>query len=383
MFPISNRAAIAPFLAMEVARDANARVAAGSSIVRFDVGQPHWAAPERALAAVESALRSDALGYTDGLGLAALREGISRWYGEAYGLDVPARRVVITTGASSAFVLAFLALFNTGDRVGLASPGYPPYRHILTALGFQPALIESGAEAKLQLQPAHLDALSAAGRLAGFLVASPANPTGAMLSADELAALGAWARAQGAAFISDEIYHGLTYEGPAATALAADPDAVVISSFSKYWAMTGWRVGWIVAPERLIKPLERLGQNLAIAAPTISQVAALGALRDRETCEARRAVYAENREMILAALPGLGLTPVTAPDGAFYVLLDLGEGGDSQSFCRRALDEAGVALTPGVDFCESRGKSWVRLAYARSPEEVAEGLSRLARWRGT
>jgi aspartate/methionine/tyrosine aminotransferase len=165
--------------------------------------------------------------------------------------------------------------------------------------------------------------------------------------------------------------------------LAADPDAVVISSFSKYWAMTGWRVGWIVAPERLIKPLERLGQNLAIAAPTISQVAALGALGDRETCEARRAVYAENRAMILAALPGLGLSPVTTPDGAFYILLDLGEGADSQTFCRRALDEAGVALTPGVDFCETRGKHWARLAYARGAEEVAEGLARLARWRAT
>ncbi len=377
----SERAAIAPFRAMEMAREADRRIAAGERIVRFDVGQPFVGAPDTARAAIRAQIDTHLFGYTDGLGAPALRARIAAWYGETYGLDVAPARVAITAGASAAFVLTFLALFNTGDRVALAAPGYPPYRHVLKALGMNPAMIEAQPREKLQLTPAHLRTLALEAPLAGALVASPANPTGAMLNKAELAALADAARAEGAAFISDEIYHGLTYEAPAVTALAVDPDAIIINSFSKYWAMTGWRIGWIVAPEPLMGAIERLSQNLFISAPAPGQAAALAAIEAREACEARKAVYAANRARILSALPGLGLKAVAPPDGAFYVLVDIGAHGmDSETFAARALAEAGVSMTAGIDFDETRGRDWVRIAYARAEDEVVEGLERLAGW---
>jgi aspartate/methionine/tyrosine aminotransferase len=377
----SPRAAIAPFLAMEVAREAGARAASGQSIVRFDVGQPGQAAPEAALRAAERAIRADPLGYSDGLGLPALRRAIAEWYGVQHDLSISPDRIAITTGASGAFVLAFLALFGDGARVAMATPGYPPYRHILTALGMTPALIDAHAGAKFQLTPAHLKTLCAEAPLAGAVIASPANPTGAMLTRAELAAVADAVQTQNGALISDEIYHGLTYAAPATSALAVAPDAVVINSFSKYWGMTGWRVGWIVAPAGLVPAIERLSQNLAICPPAIGQHAALGALTATDECETRRLVFADNRALLLEALPGLGLLPAVMPDGAFYMLLDIGrQSDDCLAFCRRALEEAHVALTPGVDFCETRGRGWARLAYCQPTAQVEEGLSRLARW---
>ncbi len=373
---ISARAAIAPFYAMEIMREASARAAAGQDIVRFDVGQPHEGAPEAAIAAAEAALRTDKLGYTDALGAPALREAIAAHYQRSYGVTIDPARVVITTGASGAFVLAFLALFNTGDRVALAAPGYPPYRHILTALGMAPAVIEARIEDGLQLTGALLRAQ--AGNVRGALVASPANPTGAMLSRERLADLAAAARERGAALISDEIYHGLVYEGRAETALAVAPEAIVINSFSKYWAMTGWRVGWLIAPPDTIKPLERLAQNLFICPPAPAQAAALAALAATEACDARTALYAHNRTLLLEGLTKLGLPPVVRPDGAFYVLVDVSRFGDSGAFAHRALD-AGVALTPGVDFDEARGAGWARLSYCVAAGEIERGLERLAR----
>lgn len=374
---MSRRAEIAPFIAMEIAREAGLRQANGESIARFDVGQPHFGAPASALAAAERAMRSEALGYTDGLGTTALRRGIAQWYGTAYGLDIDPTRIVITTGASGAFTLAFLALFDDGARVALASPGYPPYRHILKALGLQAAVLEADTQDSLQMTARLLEEAPRDERLDGVLIASPANPTGAMLGGAALAAICAAARARGLPLISDEIYHGLTYEAPAETALAHDDGVIVVSSFSKYWAMTGWRVGWIVAPPRLVKPIERLAQNLTVAPPTISQVAALGALDARDECEARRELYAHNRDLMLRELPGLKLPPVVRPDGAFYVLVDVSaHADDSMAFAHRLLN-SGVAITPGVDFCDSRGHRWARLAYCRPTEEVEMGLERL------
>lgn len=379
----SSRAAIAPFLAMEMAREADKRAAAGQKLVRFDVGQPFTGAPPAALEAVRASFENNPLGYTGGLGAPALRARLSAFYRAKHGLEIAPERIVITTGASGAFTLAFLALFESNERIALAAPGYPPYRHILSALGMRAAIAEAGANEKYQLAPHHLDELAASGPLAGALIASPANPTGAMLTRAELAALAAKARAHGAAFISDEIYHGLVYDSPAVSALAVDDDAIVVNSFSKYWAMTGWRVGWIVAPPSLIGALERLAQNLTVAPPTPSQIAAIAALDCEADCEARRAIYARNRAFLLEGLPRLGLAPVAPPDGAFYMLLDIGaHGDDSLAFCRRALDEAGVALTTGLDFDETRGSRWARLAFARDTAEVEDGLARLARWLG-
>lgn len=378
---MSARSAIAPFLAMEVARDASARAAAGRDVVRFDVGQPAYGAPASALAAAERAMRAEPLGYSEALGRWALREGISAWYARRHGVEVDPGRIIITQGASGAFQLAFLSLFDDGDRVAMASPGYPPYRHILTALGFRAAIAEVGLEDRFQLSPRLLDALAEKEPLAGALVASPANPTGTMLSPHGLAALIAAAKRRGLPLIHDEIYHGLVHEDAPGetTALALDPEAIVVNSFSKYWGMTGWRVGWLVAPERLVRPVERLAQNLFISPPAISQVGALAALTAEDETEARRREVSANRRLLLAALPGLKL-PVAAPaDGAFYLLLDTrAHASDSLSLCRRLLEEADLALTPGVDFCEARGAGWVRLAYARSADEVTKGLERLA-----
>ncbi len=367
---------------MEVAREASLRASAGARIARFDVGQPYLGAPAAALAAAEAAMRNETLGYTEGLGAMTLRRGISQWYARAYDLDIDPARIIVTTGASGAFTLAFLALFDDGARVALASPGYPPYRHILKALGMRAVVAEARVEDGLQMTAALLRETGRGQTLDGVLIASPANPTGAMLSDDALAAVCAETRAQGVALISDEIYHGLTYETPARSALSHHAGAIVINSFSKYWAMTGWRVGWIVAPPHLVKPIERLAQNLTVAPPTISQVAALGALTARDECEERRALYAENRALMLRELPGLKLPPVVSPDGAFYVLVDVSaHADDSMAFSRRVLDEAGVAITPGVDFCDTRGHLWARLAYCRPASEIHEGLERLAQLR--
>lgn len=377
---LSARAGIPAFRAMEVAREAGLRQAAGERLIRFDVGQPHLGAPEKAILAAERALRADKLGYTDALGASALREGVAALYANRYGVFVDPRRVAITTGASGAFLLAFLALFDTGDRIALAAPGYPPYRHILTSLGMTPVNLPARAEDKFQLTPALLESEV---DLAGALVANPANPTGSMLTGAELAALARAARVRGIPLISDEIYHGLTYGAPAETILAFDPDAIVISSFSKYWAMTGWRVGWMIAPEYMMEALERLAQSLAICPPAMAQVAALAALDAHEECEQRRLVYARNRTLLREALPAIGLPEASPPDGAYYIMLDVSRFGDSEEFCARAMDEAGVCLTAGHDFDEARGAAWARLSYPLTEEDTREGIARLSRFTQT
>jgi aspartate/methionine/tyrosine aminotransferase len=374
--------AIAPFYAMEMAREAAGLAATGRSIVRFDVGQPQWGAPPAALAAAKAAMARDPLGYSDALGAAALRQALSDWYARTHRVEVPPGRIVITTGASGAFQLAFLALLADGDGAVMARPGYPPYRHILSALGFRAVEVDGAAEDGFQLTAALLErACDAHPRVAAAVLASPANPTGAILPAAALATLSQAAKARGVQLISDEIYHGLDPDGRAVTALRVEPDAIVINSFSKYWAMTGWRVGWLVAPERLIGPIERLAQNLTICPPAVSQAAALGALYADAWCAKRASVVAANRKAILAAAPALGLIPATPSDGAFYALLNISAySSDSFGFCQRALAEAGVAMTPGIDFDPTRGKAWVRLAFARERAAVSDGLQRLGDW---
>ena len=274
--------------------------------------------------------------------------------------------------------MAFLALFDAGDRIALADPGYPAYRNILKALDLEVVGIETHLDTRFQPTPAHLDR---AGRLDGVLVASPANPTGTMLSAAELAALSTFSATHGAAFISDEIYHGLTYESPAATALSVSDDAIVINSFAKYFSMTGWRIGWMVVPEHLIRPVENLAQNLFICSSHASQVAALGALDATEELEGHRAVYAANRARLLEALPGMGFQDIAPADGAFYIYADISAfSNDSKAFSARLLSEAGVAATTGLDFDPGRGHRTLRFSFARTEAEIIEGIARLGRF---
>jgi aspartate/methionine/tyrosine aminotransferase len=376
----SARSAIPPFIVMDVMQAAAERAATGADVVHMEVGQPATPAPQAALAAVKRALDRETLGYTMALGLPALRARIAKHYQECYGVAVSSEQVIITTGSSAGFVLAFLALFDVGAKVALPSPGYPCYRHILTALGQEPVLIVTDEASRWMPRGADVAAAARQG-LAGLLVASPANPTGTMLGPGRLAELAAACEAAGLWLVSDEIYHGLTYTRPAETALAHSAEAVVINSFSKYYSMTGWRIGWLVVPPRLVRPIERLAQNLYISPPTVAQVAALGAFDASDELEANKRVYAENRELLLSELPKAGLTRILPADGAFYLYVDISEfGGDSVAFTRAMLADIGVAATPGVDFDAARGSRYLRLCYAGSTADMALAARRLKGW---
>ena len=372
---------VAPFLAMDVLAAAAAKERRGDSVVHMEVGQPSAPAPRAALAAARAALERGRIGYTEALGMAGLRERIARHYREAYGVSVGPERVIVTTGSSAGFVLAFLSLFDAGGRVAITAPGYPAYRNILEALGLEPVVLRL-RKADGWIMTAEAVARAHAEKpLAGVLAMSPANPSGTMIGRDALAALGETCRALALWFISDEIYHGLTYARPAATALQSDDDAVVINSFSKYYCMTGWRIGWMVVPERLVRPAERLAQNLYISPPYLSQVAALAAFDAREELEAVRESYARNRAMLIEELPRIGIAEMHPVDGAFYLYADVARyTNDSIAFCRRMLDEAGVAATPGVDFDADEGAHHLRLSFAGSEEDCREAVRRLAAW---
>jgi aspartate/methionine/tyrosine aminotransferase len=378
---LSERSKIASFIVMDAMQRAAAREAAGERVIHMEVGQPGTPAPRLAREAVFRALDRDPLGYTLALGHPALREGIAGLYRRWYGLDLSPERVVVTTGSSGGFLLAFLSLFDAGDRVALPSPGYPCYRQILAALGCEPVMVETGPETRWMPDRAALERLLAEGSLAGLLVASPNNPTGTMLSSEALGSLTSLCRERGIAFVSDEIYHGLTYGAPAATALAVMDEAVVINSFSKYFSMTGWRVGWMVVPEAMVRTVERLAQNLFIAAPAVSQAAALGALGAVDELEANRAVYAVNRKLLLDGLPAAGFDSIVPADGAFYLYCDVsGMTGDSLAFAAAMLDETGVAATPGLDFDPARGHRYLRFSYAGETAAMAEAVDRLRGW---
>ncbi len=370
----SSRSGVDPFIVMDVMEAARRAEAEGRHIIHMEVGQPGTPAPEGARDALAKAMGEDAMGYTVALGLPELRERIARLYGEWYDVDLNPERVVVTPGSSGAFILAFTALFDTGDRVGIGAPGYPSYRQILKALDLVPVDIETAAENRLQPVPADLEGRD----LAGLMVASPANPSGTMLGRDDLAALMEACQAQGASFISDEIYHGIEYEAKAVTALEICDEAYVINSFSKYFSMTGWRVGWMVVPEDHVRVVERLAQNLFICPPHASQVAALAAMDCREELEANMAVYRANRQLMLEGLPKAGFDRIAPPDGAFYVYADVSHiTDDSRAFAAEVLQKAGVAVTPGLDFDPERGAGTIRFSYARSTADIEEGLARL------
>ena len=379
----STRSAVEPFLAMEVMRAANDREAAGGRVIHMEVGQPGAPAPTPVLEAARRALADGRFGYTEALGWRSLRARIARHYQDAYGLAVPQERIAITTGSSAGFILAFLAAFDVGDRIALATPGYPAYRNILAALGLEAVDIETGPESRHVLTPAMLEKAHAEKRLSGVLVASPANPSGTMMSPAALAALIGAAEQRGIAFISDEIYHGLVYAGTAATALATTDAAIVINSFSKYYCMTGWRIGWMVLPETLVRPVERLAQNFYISPPDISQRAAIAAFDARAELEAVKAGYAANRRLLLDRLPAIGFDDHLPVDGAFYVYASVRRfSNDSVDFARRMLAETGVAATPGPDFDRARGHATMRFSFAGTETDMAEAMDRLAAWLG-
>ena len=371
---ISTRSQVDPFIVMDVMQAAAAAEAEGRHIIHMEVGQPGTGAPKGASTALTAAMEQGALGYTVALGLPALRQRIARMYGEWYNVDLDPNRVVITSGSSGGFILTFTSLFDTGDRVGIGAPGYPSYRQILKALDLAPVDLPTSLDNRLQPVPSDFAGMD----LKGLLVASPGNPTGTMLDHAAMSALIDATQAQGASFISDEIYHGIEYEKKAVTALEITDDVYVINSFSKYFSMTGWRVGWMVVPEDHVRVVERIAQNMFICAPHASQVAALAAMDCTDELEANMDVYRANRAMMITGLREAGFTRFAPPDGAFYVYADVSElTDDSRALARDILDKAGVAVTPGLDFDPVRGHHWLRFSYARSTQDIAEGLGRL------
>ncbi|MEO0492654.1 MAG: aminotransferase class I/II-fold pyridoxal phosphate-dependent enzyme [Actinomycetota bacterium] len=383
----SNRGEIAPFYVMEVMRAAEEREQGGGEVLHLEVGQPSTPAPAGVIAAAHRALDEDVLGYTTAAGTPELRARVARHYDEWYGVDVDAGRLMFTVGASGAFVAAFLAAFDVGDRVVVPSPGYPCYRNALEALGCEVVDLATTMATRFQPTVELLDEIVAeGGPIAGLVLSSPSNPTGTMLDDQRMAEITTWCRANGVWFVSDEIYHGLSYGEPAPTALRFDPDAIVINSFSKYFSMTGWRLGWLVMPDALRDALTRIGQNVTISAPTLSQLGAVAAFDCHDECQANVDRYTTNRRIVLDGLRDAGFADLAPADGAFYVwagidhLIGAGRTTDSQALCATWLDELGVATTPGVDFDPTRGHRSVRFSFAGSTEDCAEAMRRLRDW---
>ncbi len=375
----ATRGNIPSFIVMDVLRDANERQAGGGAVFHLEVGQPGTGAPAPVVEAVRGAVGRGRLGYTDALGIPTLRRRISRHYGEAYGVEVDPGRIAVTTGSSGAFLLAFLSAFDAGDRVGVATPGYPAYRNILRALGVEAVQVRTPLEGGFRMTPELLRSVD--GPLAGLVLASPANPTGTVLTRQELADLVEACAERGIRLVSDEIYHGITYEEGAASALELTDEAIVINSFSKFYSMTGWRLGWMVLPEELVRPVECIAQNLFISPPTLSQVAAVHAFEATEELEGHVARYRRNRDRILRALPGMGIRRWGPAEGAFYVYADLTDfTDDSETFCRRMLRESGVATTPGTDFDPEEGRGFLRISFAGGEEDVGKALEAMGAW---
>ncbi|MDJ0894779.1 MAG: pyridoxal phosphate-dependent aminotransferase [Alphaproteobacteria bacterium] len=381
MLKLSKRSDIAPFIVMDVLRAANQRAAAGADVLHLEIGQPATPAPAGVIEAAKRALDSELIGYTDALGIPPLRARIARYYQDMHDLSVDPDRIAITTGSSAGFVLAFLACFEAGDRVALVSPGYPAYRNILTALDLEVVDLPAGPDTRFQptagLLASHHQPID------GLIVASPSNPTGTILAPEEMRDLIGYCAEHGIRLISDEIYHRLTYDGlRAASALEFSDDAVVVNSFSKYYSMTGWRLGWLVVPREMTRRLECLAQNLFINAPTLSQVAGISAFDCTDELEGHLARYGENRDLLLHELPKAGFDRVAPADGAFYIYADVGHlTNDSSDFCKRILMETGVAVTPGADFDTARGHAALRISFAGSAADIAEAARRLNAWK--
>ncbi len=377
---VAKRGLVPPFIVMDVMQAAADREASGQQVLHLEVGQPGTPAPKGVLDAARRALEADRIGYTVAPGIRSLRQRISEHYKAAYGVDVDPDRVAVTTGSSSGFLLAFLAAFDVGDRVALAAPGYPAYRNILQALGIDAVLLPTTAAERYQPSPASLAAVE--GRLDGLIVASPSNPTGTMLAQPQLKALVEACQAGGIRLVSDEIYHGISYGNRATSVLEQCQDAIVINSFSKYYSMTGWRLGWMILPEDLCRPVECLAQNLYISPPTLSQIAAEAAFDCGEELDGHVARYARNRARLLDGLPQAGFADLAPADGAFYLYADVSRlTNDSQAFCRRVLHELGIAITPGVDFDPERGNRFVRFSFAGPEAVIEEAVDKLIAWR--
>lgn len=377
---VARRASVAPFHVMEVLRDAGERETKGASVLHLEVGQPSTPAPRAVIEAAAIAMRDNPVHYTDALGAPSLRSRISDWYTSRYGVDVPAERIVVTTGASGACLLGFLACFDAGERVGVVVPGYPCYRNILSALDVEPVPVRVDASTRYQPTPGVLDA---AGHLDGLVVASPSNPTGTSLDEMALAELASYCRERDVRLVSDEIYHGITYGRPNVTAAQFDDEIVVVNSFSKYFSMTGWRLGWMVVPPALVTPIERLAQNLTIAPPTLAQLVAEAAFDSTDELDGHVERYARNRQLLLDGLAAAGFDELAPADGAFYVWADVSAlTDDSAVLCRTWLDELDVAVTPGVDFDPEEGHRFVRFSFAGATDDIVDAVDRLTRWMG-
>jgi len=369
---VASRGQIPPFIVMEVMRAANAREVAGKAVYHLEVGQPGTSAPQGVILAAQAALVNQRLGYTEALGTTSLRQAIVRHYKDFYGISIDVERVIATTGSSAGFVLSFLSAFDPGDRVALASPSYPCYRNTLSALGVEPVLLSCGIEERFQPNTALLDQVLAEGPLHGLILASPSNPAGTMLNEVQLEELCHYCRKHEIRLISDEIYHGISYEETATSALAFTDDAIVVNSFSKYFSMTGWRIGWIVMPIDLARSIECISQSIYISPPTLSQIAGVAAFQCREELDANVARYANNRNLLLRELPKAGFERFAPADGAFYIYTDVSDiTNDSEAYCRSLLDRTGVAATPGVDFDPTQGKRFVRFSFAGGTDEIA------------
>ncbi len=376
---VAQRGTVPPFIVMDVMQAAAEREAAGDHILHLEVGQPDTGAPGGVISAARAALDQDRIGYTVALGIPELRERIARQYFEQHELDLNPDRIMVTTGSSCGFLLSFLSAFEVGDRVALASPGYPAYRNILQAVGIDVVDLLAGPETNFQPTPAMID--QCGGDVDGLIIASPSNPAGTMINANDLKALCGYCDDRGIRLISDEIYHGITYESKAETCRSFTENAVIINSFSKYFSMTGWRLGWMIVPDDLIRAVECLAQNLFISPPTLSQHAAVAAFDCDDELQENLRRYAANRSLLLKELPKAGFDKLASADGAFYIYADVSAlTNDSPEFCRRMLAEIGVAATPGTDFDPSRGHRFVRFSFAGSTADMAEAASRLQTW---
>ncbi|TIX89471.1 aminotransferase class I/II-fold pyridoxal phosphate-dependent enzyme [Rhizobium sp. P44RR-XXIV] len=383
MFSLSKRSDVEPFHAMDVLAEATLRRQAGHPVISMAVGQPSHPTPQAALEAARAALGHGRIGYTDSLGTLALRQALSAHYKTRHGLSVDPKRIAITTGSSAGFNLAFLTLFDAGDSVAIARPGYPAYRNILAALGLDVVEVPVSEETQFTLTPESLEAAQIASgkRLKGVLLASPANPTGTVTGRAALKALADYCADRSIAFISDEIYHGLTFVGEETSALELTDEAIIINSFSKYYCMTGWRIGWMVLPERLVRPIERVAQSLYISAPELSQIAAEAALGAGEELDSYRDSYGRNRDFLMRRLPEIGFRIASPMDGAFYAYADVSRfTNDSMAFARKMLAEINVAATPGLDFDPLEGHRAIRFSYAGSNAEIEEATERMAAW---
>jgi aspartate/methionine/tyrosine aminotransferase len=383
LFTVASRAAVPPFHVMDLLAAASERARSHGDLLNLVAGQPSTPAPAPVREAAKRALDEHVLGYTVALGIPELREAIAGHHARMHGLDVSPADVVVTTGSSGGFLLAFLAAFEAGDRVAIARPGYPCYRNVLTALGCQVVELPAGPGSRFQPTVEMLESLDEP--VQGLVVASPANPTGTMLAPVELAALASWCEERGVQLISDEIYHGIEYAAPPlhSSAWETSSEAVVFNSFSKYFSMTGWRIGWMLVPERLRRPVDVLAGNFTICPPALAQHAAVEAFSEASyaECDGHVARYAENRRLLLEGLPRLGIDRLAPADGAFYVYADVGHlTDDSMAFCHRLLRDTGIATAPGVDFDTRVGNRFVRMSFAGSPEEVATALQRLGDW---